>query len=237
MKRLALDTNDLVRRYLAGESENAIAKNLGVGRRAIRLRLLENGIEPRGSGEANLLLAKSRTPEERHRLASFAFNARRGMKDSDDIRRKRARSRETMTCFIGNGERELLGWLSDRGLDCTAQTAVEGYNIDIACPPVAVELYSSPVHPFSVPKIRKRVKKLLDLDWAVLYIWAWPIEILSEAVADQVVTFIEETRSSPASPRQYGVIWGSADRVATGGYNLDELAVIPAAIAALDVSR
>src|SRR6266568_3349358 len=74
-ERIPLEVSDLVKRYLGGESENALAKSLGVSRNVIERRLRETNIKRRG-GSASMFLRMSQTsPEERSRLAFAAHEA------------------------------------------------------------------------------------------------------------------------------------------------------------------
>ena len=59
-----VNTNDLIKSYLAGESQNSIAKRIGVSRDAIRRIIVSNGVKVRGNADANRLMMTHRTPEE-----------------------------------------------------------------------------------------------------------------------------------------------------------------------------
>lgn len=82
--RIAVPVEDLVRRYEAGESQNALAQAYGVSRIVVALRLREAGVCIRGVGEANRIVMARRSPQEhRHntaaaRAAAMAANRRLG---------------------------------------------------------------------------------------------------------------------------------------------------------------
>ena len=66
-RRIALDAEELARKYLAGTSKNALARELKVGSVTIGLRLSERGIKIRGRREANTLSQPMRSASLRQR--------------------------------------------------------------------------------------------------------------------------------------------------------------------------
>ena len=54
-KRPDIDTDDVIRRYVAGESELSIARSYGANRESIQRRLRKAGVTRRSGSEANLL--------------------------------------------------------------------------------------------------------------------------------------------------------------------------------------
>jgi hypothetical protein len=78
--RKTLPDSQICARYIAGESEIALAREYNVDRRTIRKRLLENGVEPRGRSAAMFMRMKRASPEERQRIALAANVALRGTK-------------------------------------------------------------------------------------------------------------------------------------------------------------
>ncbi len=100
-KKLNLPDAEIVRRYLDGESELALALAYNVNRWTITRRLREAGAERRDGSEANRLRMTKLTPKQRVELATPAHTARRGsvvsaetrerMRAGQQVRRKRAR--------------------------------------------------------------------------------------------------------------------------------------------------
>jgi very-short-patch-repair endonuclease len=146
--------------------------------------------------------------------------AAKGRKASDDeIQRgkaTRALIRQRSESQVGAFESDLIAMLISRGLPTEAQRPVEGYNIDIACGPVAVEVHVCASSPLASAKLRKRIEKLLELGWSVIYVWINKYSTLRESAADEIVTFHKVAKSNPSAPRQYRVIRGSGETVLTG---------------------
>lgn len=87
-KKLDLPDGEIVRRYLDGESELALAKAYQVNRWTITRRLTEAGVDRRDGSAANINRAARLAPEQRKANATAAHNARRGSKVSDEVRER-----------------------------------------------------------------------------------------------------------------------------------------------------
>lgn len=70
--RLPIDTKMVVSAYISGDSENAIAKKIGVSRNVIRTRLLDAGVCIRSGSEANVIRFNRATATERKLITSAA---------------------------------------------------------------------------------------------------------------------------------------------------------------------
>src|SRR5262245_21929879 len=81
--RLGLDQEELARRYLAGESEKALAEFLGTNRGIVRRRLLDMGITPRGRSDAERIKWGRMTDAQRRRQVSAAHGSRVGRFEAD----------------------------------------------------------------------------------------------------------------------------------------------------------
>jgi hypothetical protein len=75
-KTARVDAPQIVRSYLDGESELALAKNLGVSRDVIRRRLLEAGVAIRGVSAANVIRMRRMSLDARRALSSKARKKR-----------------------------------------------------------------------------------------------------------------------------------------------------------------
>jgi len=115
----------------------------------------------------------------------------------------------------GRGEGEVLRLLIKRGLKPVPQFPVEGYNIDLAIAPVAVEVHVSANNPLTDKVLRKRLKKLIELDWFVFYIWVTNKHWLTEDAVDEAVAYYELAKSAPASIGKYRVVRGSGELCTT----------------------
>lgn len=247
--KLALDVDDIVNRYQSGESEKRIADSLGVARGAIRARLLDRGVSPRGRSEAESIkwaaLKKDRAAVERQ--CGAAWKAATGKEKSADTMAKLARTRYERLRFVHRGEKEIATALRIRGAAVTQQLAVERYNLDIsidgAC--VAVEIIGSPWRGATqVTHQRERLERLFDLGWSVLFVVAYdrqsgiirvkdnrhryirPIRIKpvfdASRVAQECIAFAERVRRDESMRRRYGMISGYGEPIPSPGHHLDD---------------
>jgi len=218
--------DDIVRLYLDGVSENALSKRFGPTRRTIRRILLRAGVKPRGPKESSAVWYASLSPEERMQQGVAARAARRATREARESSRWRALNR-AQTNFLtgvmtGQGEAELQDMLQQRSLAPIPQFPCGTYNIDLAVETVAVEVHLSTNMPLTVARLRKRTMDLLQRGWSVLYVWT-PRDCseLTNAAADHVIAFLQETEGDPAAPRKYRVIRGTGEFVTEGGLDLD----------------
>ena len=228
--RDTLDRHAIATRYLAGESENALAKEFGVARDAIRTRLLREGVTPRDSTSANRLMMQSRTPEQNAINSANAHEAVRGRIVSFREKCLRAVSRERTQSHASTYERQMIAWLGERGANATLQKAVGPYNLDIAFHPVAVEIYGGGWHANGSHASRapERFDYILNQGWSVVIIWIDKRRgSFTVAAADYVIAHIERTRLDPTLIGQYGVIRGNGEEVAAFSANIDNISRVP----------
>lgn len=211
--RIDIDTNDLVRRYTSGTSIKQLAEHFGVNRDAIYRRLREQGVETRSQIEANRALAAARTPEQRRAYAAAANAARRGSTASAEELANKALARKQQ---VAPGELLIAEWLEAKGLATDPQSPVGPYNIDIAVGSVAVELHTTARNPSNDPVVLKRIEYLIDAGWSPIYVWVSYSHVLTEACADQIVSWLKATKRNPALRRQYRVVRGTGEVVYTG---------------------
>lgn len=226
-RRIAMP-DDVAARYAAGESENAIAQRLGVSRNVVTIRLREAGIPRRGQREANVMTMAGRSDEEKARNAEAAHAAARGRVHTEEERCKQALTRERNCSMMGPDEAVLAQMLADRGIAGVPQKAIGRYNCDLACGPVAVEVFGGGFH-FAgthAARLPKRTLYLLDRGWSIIIVSVtqrWP---LTDAGADNVAAFIEDHRRDPSRGREYRVIRGTGQFVAGGSADDDEITVV-----------
>lgn len=216
---------DIGPRYIAGESENALAKSYGVSRNVIRARLLKQGIEIRGYSAANLLKASKESPEERRANAAAAHEAVRGSTRSYESLVQAALTREGIVNRRSHAEILLNTWFIERGVVFTPQKAIGKYSVDFGAYPVAVEIFGGGWH-FYKDHI-ERFNYLFDHGWNIVVIYVnGRISVLTPSAADYIISFLQETTSNPTAPRQYRVIWGEGKLYAGGSADANELASI-----------
>lgn len=206
--------DNLIKRYIAGESENKLSSEAGINRTTFRRNLLVAGVTPRNQSQSEALKWASMTAEQRKRQVSAAHAAAKGRKCTVAERIARSKTVELRQLHISPVEIELAKRLRDTGLDISTQKSVYMYNVDIAIntPPIAVEIYGGGFHASGNHAARhhKRTKKLLDLGWSVLIVWIdarrYP---LSVGCDNYIISFIDELRRNPSPRGQYRVILGN----------------------------
>src|SRR5699024_7131513 len=97
------DINDLISRYLSGESVKHLAESFGFSRQVVYRVLRNANIKPRNRSESMYVRMAQTPPEERKRLASAANEAKRGLANTPEMLHKRAEARKR---FIGIFENE-----------------------------------------------------------------------------------------------------------------------------------
>lgn len=214
--------DDVIRRYLAGESEKALAEAYGVGRTAVRGLLERTGTAVRGRGDAMLTRMAQTSPEERAHLTAAANAAVLGSSRSEEdmIRRALAAEHGAYSNRVGRWENEIAAELTRRGYTSIPQKAIGRYNVDIAIEPVAVEVHSAPAYPHTLPRHVERIKYLADRGWPSVYVMATGVVRLGP-VCDQLVTFLELAEGNPAALGQYRVVRSSGQLLALRGDELD----------------
>gem|GEM_PF-1793439 len=230
--RLILPDEKICSRYLAGESELALAHAYATSRNVIRTRLLEAGIQPRGGSEANKIRMAKLSKQERQTLAAAAHEAVRGKRQSLEVRCKMAATRE-LRASPNPAERLMIESLTALGLACIPQKAVGPYNVDIAVtrPRVAVEIFGGHWHASgrAAARFPKRIEYLRRAGWAVVCIWvtgSWPLE----SGAIKYVAALAQTLCHDPAPRsQDHMIRGDGQPSTIGYFNLNNIPGIPGA--------
>ena len=205
-----------IKRYIAGETEQKLAGEIGISRTALRTRLISNGVKIRGCSEANTIRMSHLSRKQRLKITSAAHTAVRGFKQSDEHRTKISKTLENNGAYGSGAERKLAEILCSKGINTIPQKSIYKYNVDLAFQeyPIAVEIFGGMFHSFGRHKARhfRRVKDILDSGWHIVIIWIngfdYPLGIGS---ADYLIRFCDELRLNPSLPRQYRVIFGNGD--------------------------
>lgn len=199
-----ISTDEVLRRYAAGESANQIAHAFGSCHDAIRTRIQRAGMSYRD-------VAKAAPLRNYNQMMTGVA--------------------KTKTRKVGAGEDVMANWLRERGEIPYPQHAVGTRNIDIAIAPIAVEIMISADHPFRTEKYRVRTKELLDRGWWCCYVLVAPrTRILLPTVADQIVALAQFARSNPSAPREHWVIRGCGERASTSGDDINNRSLIPPSV-------
>lgn len=206
--------DNILARYLAGESENSLSAELGINRWTFRQRLLKSDVAPRGRSEAETMKWASMTSDKRRSQVAAAHAATRGRTVSIEEQEARARTKARTLTKAVPIEFDLIDMLSSRGIDTIPQMALGPYNVDVAIdtPPIAIEIFGGGWHAYGDHRalFHKRVKYLLNCNWSVIIIWLdsrrYP---LGPAAVDYIVTFVKHLRSQPAGWCEYRMILGN----------------------------
>mgnify|MGYP001558675514 CR=1 FL=1 len=221
-----LSYDDVVRFYLAGESENQVAKQCNSVRGVIRRILLLQGVTPRDQSESETLKWQNMPNETRQRQVTAAHAAMRGSTRSRDERITHALGVQRIGRLNGS-ERLMHGLLAERGVITVPQQAIGPYNSDLGATPVSVEILGGGWHyaPVRNANIVRKTRYALDAGWHVLMIEVTLRFPITPTQADYVVSYIEQARANPSAIREYRVIRGAGEFVTGGCANDDEITI------------
>jgi very-short-patch-repair endonuclease len=186
---------EIIRRYIAGESELSIANNLALSRNVVARRLATAYIPRRNGSEANRLRFR-------------------------DYRQRGIATRQAHLS-MGRGETEFCSMLEARGYNPIRQLVVGRYNLDLVIPSVAVEVHWRSDHPFRRLFDRERVKYITNLGWHMIFVWVDASHPLTENAAENVVAFAQIAQRNPPGIGNYRVIRGTGEIVAEGCGNIN----------------
>lgn len=208
--------DNFIQRYASGESENTLAKELGISRGAFRFKLNGNGVHVRSQSEAETVKWARMTPEQRLRQIAPYHEAIRGRERSIEDLHARALTRQASCSQASPAEAEVLVMLEPYSFSITRQMAVGPYNIDLAIhvPSIAVEVMGHSDKRATQSAIGssygKRSPYLLDQGWNVVIIVIDGLRNrLTNGAAEYIATFAEELRRNPSPIGQYRVIRGN----------------------------
>lgn len=219
------DLGHLLERYRSGESEQSLSKSYGVSRGVIRRILTENGVQPRSGSEAQTIRMERLSAEERIALAAAAHAAVRGSKQTIEHREAAARTNGNRLNNVSITEMTIANWLRDHGRDVSQQTPVGPYNCDITFSRVAVEVYGGNWH-FSgrhQARAQERIRHFFDRGWHFVIVLVGPDFPLLPTITDYLITFAEEARRNPSSVRQYRMVGGDGELLASADSDADQV--------------
>lgn len=190
--RKELDSAEIVRRYISGESELSIANSLGVNRFTIRRRLKENNIVTRNQSAA-MFIRMARTP----------FDERRAL--SRNAREAHMENMRTNASHYsrGPGEVEISELLKSLGHEVECQTPFGANNIDITIGKVAIEVKFNRGGSFDFGT--DRVKELVECGYHVVFVGFDDLSCISERL-EEIVAFVDFACRHPTSLGQHWVI-------------------------------
>lgn len=204
----ATDIDNIVKRYIAGESENVLSFEFGVSRRTIHNRLIACGIKTRTIKESNILRMNGMSIKDKKALTKKARGARKGSKDTPETLKKRADSRKAN---VGKGETLFITWLKHRGYKPSHQEPVGKYNVDIAVHPVAIEIHRHNHNPLIHKYESERSEYIRNHGWTIIYIWINKRHPLTHTSANKAITLLEFISHNPPVIGQEWVIRGDGE--------------------------
>ena len=216
--RINVDVDNLIREYDAGKSVKAIADQFHVSRSVVVQRLRAAGIQQRNRSEAMYLRMSQTSQEERKRLVSAANKAKRGKPNSPEMLHKRALAHNR---FIGKFEQEFIDALTSADIPVIPQEPFLGYNLDIGCGDVAVEIHTQIASPLSSNFI-KRIMKCVKSGKNMIYVWISPRKsFVSDECYQNVIALVKDVRMNPPTPCKYWVIRSTGETYASGSFDCD----------------
>lgn len=221
----------------AGYAVNAIATQLNLSRACVNTILAELGIDRPSVSEGNRRQAAMATEADRVARASAAHEAVRMIGRNKIAQGNHAARKQVSGDYIGMGEAELAEQLIAKGLKPIPQAAVEGYNIDLLCDRLAVEVHNYTDDPANRTQRVTKTVKLLCAGISVIYVKTGPqFQAITDAAINQIIAFHDLTSRNPSGPGQYRVVRGDGKVEWSSERHLDELASVMATYAALKAS-
>lgn len=224
--KITMPESDIIALYESGIAEWTIAKQFNVSRQVIKRILISNNIKRRGCSKAANNRWDGMTATERKAAISNAIEFNRGKKLSYNHLCKVAKGVERNQSNMSASEKFLFDLLLERGINTIPQKAVGKYNIDLAVFPLGIEIFGGFWHA-SKPNHIERTRYLLDNGWNMLFIWTHATRSpLCQAVAEYVVTYLDELSRNPSPIRQYRVIRGDGQELSRGSSNDDSITLV-----------
>jgi len=207
------DLDNLLHRYLAGESENKLAREAGINRWTFRRRLLACGIIPRNQSDAELMKWANMSEEQRCAQVMAAHEATRGIPVKPESLLLRAKTLETAWHNVAHVERVIAQTMTEHGFPLVQQKAIGKYNVDLTYETgaVTIEVFGGNWHSSGRHRARfhQRIHYLLNAGWHVVILWIdgrnYPF---GGNCPDELIRTFQFARENPTAPRQYRVMRG-----------------------------
>ena len=216
----SINTDNLIKAYIGGQSIKQLAIANNVSRQVIYRILRENNIAIRNRSESMFNRMAQTSFAEKQRLTHSANVARRNIKPSDRENMLKAIAAEKLLYKAGEGEKEVLDFLTAKGYKPIWQKAFKSYNFDIAVGNVAVEISVDTGNPLKRPHNLKKVVECTKFGWNFLFIWCKPHKIIfCDTTYNNIIAFIDACNGNPTSIGQYRVIRSNGEFYTAGSFN------------------
>lgn len=220
--------------FADGHSVNSIAKAINLSRSAVNTILEEIGIPKPDVSEGNRRSAAMATDAQRAARAAAAHDAIRKIGRHKPTQAGHSFRKEASLEYVGAGEIDLAEKLVAKGLHPIPQAAVEGYNIDLLCDHLAVEVHNYTNRPSDKTRNVTRIVKLLSRGISVIYVKTGrDFPVIGDAAVNQIIAFYDATSRDPSAIGQYRVVRGDGQIDWTAERDLDEITKVITAYSAL----
>jgi hypothetical protein len=215
-KITTLDTNNIIKEYLAGKSVLYLARQNNVCRQVIQRILAENNVAIRNRSQSMYVRMAHTPTDERKRLAHAANIAKRGSHNTPEMLHKRALAHQRR---IGVFEQEFIDALSNAGIAVTPQEPFLSYNLDLGCGNIAVEIHTQFASPLSTHHVKK-LMNCVNAGKSMIYVWISPRHLIVDpACYDKVIALVQEFSRNPSPISQYWVVRSTGEVYAQGTFN------------------
>jgi very-short-patch-repair endonuclease len=213
-KIILTNVDNLVSRYIIGESIKKLAAEWRVDRNVIKKCLLENGVTVRNQSQSETIKWKRMSAETRSAQVLAAHKAARGSVRTVDQKIAHAISRERSWGNISLVECVVANHLTNLGYSVIQQKAIYIYNVDIAIKSarVVVEIFGGNFHASGshAAIFQQRTKDILDRGWSVIIVWIdgrrYPLDASGN---NRIAAFVEEASRNPTGASKYRMIFGN----------------------------
>lgn len=229
MKNIILNPDNFVKQYLDGESVYSISNRLGVSRAVINKNLLRNGISHRGQSEAGLINWGRMSSTKRSEQVSAAHAAVLGRKVSFEERCKSAKARENALVGISETEIKFSKLMEQSGISFKQQTAIGPYNCDFTIGKVAIEIFGGCWHwyGYHLSMVDKRFRYILNSGLHILVMSDYGGVPIGQDSLSYMVSYLDFLSRHPTMTREYRVIRGAGELIASGSVNDDKISIKP----------
>jgi len=220
-RRPSVPLSELERLYFTEKmSANEVGTTVGLDGETVRKRLRNAGHALRKPIEGRDLAAWRMSDVKRR--ATYGGTHRMERHAMAKERRSQHRSK------VPENERILLQFLTARGLtECVQQRAVGIYNVDFATPTVAIEVVGGRRKGSAragLASTAERIYAILHAGFRMIEILhREPVDPLQEGAADEVISFIEHTKTLPPSIREYRMVGGAGQLLAVFKVDLNNV--------------
>lgn len=249
-EKLAFHRNDVIRRYRSGESASAIGRHFGVTTTCVTTALKRAGVMPaltrgahtRRTDEVRIitLFQQGVAPSDIVtqtgvsksglyailRRAGVELRGHDGQIQTHEMRVARADAIERRG--VGNEfEERIRAMLTNRGLNTRAQVAIGAQLVDIVLPDqsVAVEICCRGTF-FKYVRdgwIVQRIRECAERGWHTYVLGFLNAPDVVDQSIDDVVLWAQFLDRAPPVRRQYRVVWGGFELLATGCSDDDQI--------------